>query len=201
MEAAQGRAAQGNEKEICMRTFMEDLQEATEYHGHLCGGQILGVRMARAGLGALGIDDPKAFRDLVVYVECDRCLTDAIGTVTNCKLGKRNLKWMDYGKSAATFLNTQTGKAVRVRTTRYFAAPEGADLVEFFNAIPDEEMFEFTAVKVHYRPEDLPGKPLDRMTCPACKEEVTDGRQVVRDGTALCKACAEGAYYDTGEDA
>lgn len=179
-----------------MRTFTEDLQEAVAYHGHLCSGQILGVRMARMALGLLGIDEPKKSRALVVYVECDRCLTDAIGTVTGCKLGKRSLKWMDYGKSAATFLNLQTGKAVRIYRKMRLYPPEGEDLIAFFDAIPDEEMFSATYVGVHYRQEDLPGKPLDAMTCPRCGEEVIDGRQVIRDGVAMCKACAEGAYYD-----
>lgn len=182
-----------------MRSFQQDLQEAVAYHGHLCSGQILGVRMARMALRLLGIDDPKSFRDLVVYVECDRCLTDAIGTVTGCKLGKRNLKWLDYGKSAATFLNIRTGEAFRIyRKTRLYP-PEGADLAEFFDTISDEDMFSAKRVKVHYRPEDLPGKPLDAMTCPRCGEEVIDGRQVLRDGVAMCGACAGGAYYEPEE--
>ena len=179
-----------------MNTFQQDLQEAVAYHGHLCAGQIIGVRMARLGLKKLGIDDPKNFGDLIVYVECDRCLTDSIGTVTGRKLGKRNLKWMDYGKSAATFLNFQTGAAFRIKTRTHFRPPEGADLVGYFEAIPDEDMFSVTRVKVNYRPEDLPGKPCDAMDCPKCGEEVIDGRQVVRDGLAMCKACAEGAYYE-----
>jgi len=178
-----------------MNTFAEDLQEATTYHGHLCTGQILGVRMARAGVKALGIDDPKGFRDLIVYVECDRCLTDAIGTVTGNKLGKRNLKWMDYGKSAATFLNLQTGEAFRLHTRKHFNPPEDVDLIAFFEAISDEEMFETQSVQVNYRPEDLPGKPLCHYVCPVCGEEVNDGRQVIKDGVAICKGCLDDAYY------
>ena len=71
------------------RTFEEDLQRAISFHGHLCGGQLTGVRMARYALNYFGIEDPDTYRDLVVYVECDRCLTDAIMTVTNCHPGKR----------------------------------------------------------------------------------------------------------------
>jgi len=178
-----------------MNTLQQDLHEAVTYHGHLCAGQIIGVRMARLGLKTLGIDDPKAFRDLIVYVECDRCLTDAIGTVTGCKLGRRNLKWLDYGKSAATFVNTKTGTAVRISSISRRYAPDGADLTEFFGNIPDDEMFSVTHVKVNYRPEDLPGKPLDSIICPKCGEGVMDGRQVKRDGITICKACADGAYY------
>ena len=178
-----------------MNTLQQDLQEAAAYHGHLCAGQIIGVRMARLGLKTLGIDDPKAFRDLIVYVECDRCLTDAIGTVTGCTPGRRNLKLTDYGKSAATFVNTETGEAVRIFNVSRHYPPDGADMAAFFDAIPDDEIFCVTRVKVNYRPEDLPGKPLDSMICPKCGEGVVDGRQVISNGVAMCKACAYGAYY------
>ena len=178
-----------------MKTFEEDLQEAVAYHGHLCSGQIIGVRMARMALKLMGLTEGKVSKKLIVYVECDRCLTDAIGTVTGCKLGRRSLKWMDYGKSATTFVNINTGDALRICTKFHMYPPEGADLVEFFNKLKDKEMFIAQKVKVDYKPEDLPGKPLDAMTCPLCGEEVIDGRQVVKDGIAMCKACAYGSYY------
>lgn len=182
-----------------MREFEEDLQEAVAYHGHLCSGQIIGVRMARLGLRLLGIENPKAFRDLITYVECDRCITDAVGTVTHCNIGKRRLKWVDYGKTAATFLNLQTGKAVRVYREYHHYPPEGADLVAFFNAIGDEEMFRVEKVKVNYLPEDLPGKPLYAEICGKCGEEVLDGRHLRQGDMVLCKACAQGTYYERVE--
>ncbi len=178
-----------------MKTFQEDLQEAVAYHGHLCSGQIIGVRMARMALRLMGLTEGKISKELIVYVECDRCLTDAIGTVTGCKLGRRSLKWMDYGKSAATFVNIKTGAALRICTKFHMYPPEGTDPVEFFNKLKDEEMFIAQKVKVDYKPEDLPGKPLDAMTCPSCGEEVIDGRQVEKDGIVMCKACAYGSYY------
>ena len=98
-----------------MRQFDELLQEAVAFHGHLCPGQVLGIRMAVAGCRALQIDEPKAMgKGLVVFVEIDRCATDAIQAVTGCSLGKRTLKHMDYGKMAATFVNVPAGEAVRV---------------------------------------------------------------------------------------
>lgn len=178
-----------------MNTFEEDVAEAVAYHGHLCGGQLTGVRMARMALKLLNIPDPKTSKSLIVYVECDRCLTDAIGTVTGCKLGKRTLKWMDYGKSAATFINLNTGEAIRLSRKSKIRPPENVDLIAFNKSIPDEDLFNVEYVHVDYRPEDLPGKPLDAMTCPSCGEEVIDGRQVSHDGKMICKACAYGSYY------
>ena len=102
---------------------------------------------------------------------------------------------MDFGKSAATFLDLQTDKAVRLHTTKHFHLQDDEDPIAFFNAIPDEELFDFAAVKVQYQPEDLPGRPLYHAVCSVCGEEVNDGRQVEVDGDTQCKACAQGAYY------
>src|SRR6195952_5693310 len=99
-----------------MKSLDELLKEAEVAHGHLCAGQILGVRMAMLGLEKLGIDDPrgKDRKRLVTFVEIDRCATDAIGVVTGCRLGKRALKFRDWGKMAATFVDLASGRAVRV---------------------------------------------------------------------------------------
>src|SRR5882757_7821190 len=99
-----------------MQTFDELLREAEIAHGHLCAGQILGVRMAMLGCKRLGIDEPKSKdrKRLVTFVEIDRCATDAIGVVTGCRLGKRALKFRDWGKMAASFLDLETGKAIRI---------------------------------------------------------------------------------------
>src|SRR3954454_14419401 len=99
-----------------MNSLDEYLHEAEGAHGHLCAGQVLGVRMAMAGLFRLGIADPRGAdrKRLVTYVEIDRCATDAIMVVTGCRLGKRALKFRDWGKMAATFVDVETGKALRV---------------------------------------------------------------------------------------
>lgn len=170
-------------------TFQEDLNRAVAYHGHLCGGQIIGVRMGRYGCSLLGIEDPQNFRDLVVYIECDRCLTDAIGTVTNCKLGKRTLKWRDYGKSAATFLNLQTGEAYRIYKKFEQRTPKDADPVAFFDALSDEDLFSCQKVRVRYDEGDLPGRPTESVNCARCGEKVTDGRHSMVQGEPLCQAC------------
>ena len=98
-----------------METFEQLLEKSTKIHGHICAGQVIGVRMSIIGLREIGIDDPKAQRkEFYVLVEIDRCATDAIQSVTGCSLGKRSLKWLDYGIMAATFVNLKTGKAARI---------------------------------------------------------------------------------------
>ena len=178
-----------------MRTFDEDLKAALEYHGHLCAGQIIGVRMARVGLKMLEIADALAEKDLIVYVEADRCIADAVGVVTGCKLGRRRLKLMDYGKSAATFLHTGKNKAVRIASGKRFKPGENEDLVEFYNKIKDEELFNCAWVTVDIKPEDLPGKPTVSETCETCGEMVMDNRHVEKEGKKMCKSCAYGGYY------
>src|SRR5712671_6199673 len=99
-----------------MKTLQEYLDDAAVAHGHLCAGQVLGVRMAMFGLEQLGIAEPqgKDRKRIVTFVEIDRCATDAIAVVTGCRLGKRALKFRDWGKLAATFVDVETGKAVRI---------------------------------------------------------------------------------------
>jgi formylmethanofuran dehydrogenase subunit E len=97
-----------------MRQLEEDLAAAQAFHGHLCHGMVMGVRMARYGCRGLGIDDPPAYKDLLVYVEMDRCASDAVSVVCGVTLGRRRLKWVDYGKMAATFVDLATGRALRV---------------------------------------------------------------------------------------
>src|SRR5260221_2392600 len=99
-------------------TLDEYLREAEQAHGHLCAGQVLGVRLAMLGLEKLGIEDPRGNKEdrkrLVTFVEIDRCATDAVSVVTGCRLGKRALKFRDWGKMAATFVDVSTGKAIRI---------------------------------------------------------------------------------------
>src|SRR5213082_1931133 len=99
-----------------MKTLDQYLADAEQAHGHLCAGQVLGVRMAMLGIEKLGIEDArgKDRKRLVTFVEIDRCATDAIGVVTGCRLGKRALKFRDWGKMAATFVDVSTGRAFRV---------------------------------------------------------------------------------------
>ncbi|MEQ8174855.1 MAG: FmdE family protein [Syntrophomonadaceae bacterium] len=175
--------------------FEQDLQRAGDFHGHICQGIVFGVRMARVGLKCLGIEDPNENRDFIVFVEADRCVADAVYSVTGCSLGKRRLKWMDYGKMAASFvdMNTQTG--VRIAVNARQEMPENEDVVSFWRSVPDEELFKVENISVALKPEDLPGKPLRRVQCDKCGEKIMDGRELLLDGKVLCKACGSGGYY------
>jgi formylmethanofuran dehydrogenase subunit E len=175
--------------------FKSDLEKAHAFHGHICTGIVFGVRIARLGLKYLGIADPAENKDFIVFVEADRCIADAVSSVTGCSLGKRRLKWFDYGKMAATFVDMNTNEGVRIVTVAKHNMPEEADVVAFWSSIPDEELFKLEPVTVNLKPEDLPGKPSRKVKCEGCGENVMDGRDLLIDGKVLCQACAQGAYY------
>lgn len=187
-----------------MRSFEELLAEARVSHGHLCAGQVLGVRMAMLGCRELGIEDPADDQRLVVFVEMDRCAADAIQTVTGCRLGRRSLKHIDYGKMAATFVDTASGEAVRVaalaglRERAVSLRPEasGKDAqMALYAFLPDGDLFVVRRVRVSLPAEDLPGPPTSRVICERCGEEVSDRREVRVDGAVLCRWCAHDGYY------
>ncbi len=187
--------------------FESLLAESAKIHGHLCPGQVLGVRMSILGLKEAGIEDPrgKDRKNIIVFVEMDRCATDAVQSVTGCSLGHRTMKFMDYGKMAATFVNLKTGKAVRViakeesreKAKKYFPLIEDKykAQLEAYKIMPDEELFDIMEVKVTLKPEDMPGRPLRRIKCDSCGEYVQDMREVEMNGKALCRSCAYGGYY------
>lgn len=193
-----------------MRDFETLLQFAAERHGHMCAGQVLGVRMAMLGLSKLGIDPDLEHKRLIVYVEIDRCAADAVASVTGCSLGKRTLKFADYGKMAATFVDMKTNRAVRVvalDTARERAqAYTNGDLSKgevqqlAYKAMPDAELFNVQNVRVEISKFDQPGHPLSRVPCAQCGEGINDGREMIREGKVLCRACAGNAYYQCTND-
>lgn len=178
-------------------TFEEDLERAVAFHGHLCAGQVIGVRMARLALRYFGIADPAAYRDLVAFVECDRCLADAVITVCRCNLGRRRLKWYDYGVMSATFYDMATRRAIRISQPQGNKCPHDVDPVAFFADKPDDALFNVDVVELpDLTDADLPGGKSKGVTCEKCGELVHDHREVVVDGHVLCKKCAgEHVYY------
>lgn len=190
-----------------MKTFDEYLRDAEQTHGHLCAGQILGVRMAMLGLDKLGIEDAhgKDRKRLFTFVEIDRCATDAIAVVTGCRLGKRALKFRDWGKMAATFVDVSSDKAIRIaakvsskeRAREMY--PEVADKnqqqMHAYREMPEDELFTLQWVKVQLPEEELPGYKSTRIICAACGEGINFRREVLRDGKTLCRSCAGESYY------
>ncbi|MGI4981471.1 MAG: FmdE family protein [Janthinobacterium lividum] len=191
------------------------LQDAAVAHGHLCAGQVLGVRMAIHACQLLGIEEPRG-RDrkrLVTFVEIDRCATDAIGVVTGCRLGKRALKFVDWGKMAATFIDLQRAAGdgvyggIRIaarETSRELARarfPEVLDKnqqqMRAYRELTDEDLFVVEQVEVTLPANEFPGFKGGRVACAMCGEGINYRREVVRDGQVLCHGCADpdGRYY------
>ena len=190
-----------------MESFDTLLDISTKIHGHICAGQVIGVRMSILGLELIGIDDPRGAdrKKLYVLVEIDRCATDAIQSVTGCSLGKRSMRWMDFGIMAATFVNLETGRAVRIvareesRELSKKYCPEIENKYQrqlaAYKVMPQEELFAIQQVKADIPACDMPGRPMRRVQCEKCGDWVQDCRDVERDGKTLCRACAGARYY------
>jgi formylmethanofuran dehydrogenase subunit E len=191
-----------------VKSLDEYLRDAEQAHGHLCAGQVLGVRLAMLGLQKLGIDDPhgKDRKRLVTFVEIDRCATDAVAVVTGCRLGKRALKFRDWGKVAATFVDVNTRKAVRISAKESSKAlarqlhPEITDKNQqqmlAYREISNEDLFTTQWVTVELPPEEFPGYKGDRVVCDSCGEGINFRREVRQEGKVLCRACAGERYYE-----
>jgi len=179
----------------------------------------LGVRMGIAGLRKLEMMDPSKRHDLVVFAEIDRCITDAISVTTGCTLGRRNLKLVNYGKFAATFVNISNGKAVRISSRkdardsamRYaerngwigpgeriqeFSDRERELIVKAYTQMPEEDLMLIERVKVNVPNEELPGRPTHIVACELCGELIFDHKEIVKEEGVLCRSCAFGAHYE-----
>ncbi len=191
-----------------MKDIDELLRDAEVAHGHLCAGQVLGVRLAMLGLELLGIDDPhgKDRKRLITFVEIDRCATDAVAVVTGCRLGKRALKFRDWGKVAATFVDVESGRAVRVCAKESSKAlarqmhPEieskNQQQMLAYREMPTDDLFSVQWVKVTLPPEELPGYKGERIVCEECGEGINFQREVRQNGKVLCRSCAGERYYE-----
>ena len=191
-----------------MEDFETLLRGSAKAHGHLCPGQVVGVRMAMLGCHLIGLDEPRTLpqiKKLIVYVEMDRCATDAISFATGVKLGRRSLKFVDNGIMAATFVNLDTQKAFRIASTE-----ESRDLVEVYT--PDitdksqqqleaykkmslDELFTVEEVFVDVPACDMPGPTRFKAVCARCNTVVRDKREVLKNDEILCRPCAIGTYY------
>jgi formylmethanofuran dehydrogenase subunit E len=196
-----------------VQTFEDLLAGSVAAHGHLCPGQIVGVRMGMLGLRLLDFQAPPTYpqlKQLIVFVEMDRCTGDAVAYVTNVKLGRRSLKFADYGIMAATLLNLETGRAFRIISTEEsrdlaaLYAPGEPDRrgqqLEAYRVMPDSVMFRVQEVKVDLSPFDLPGPTRQKATCMKCGQVVRDNREVRQNGSVYCRPCASGAYFSDAQE-
>ncbi len=181
------------------------LEKSSRDHSHLCPRQILGVRMGLLGMKALGFDSPPPKKRLLVIVETDGCFADGVTAATDCTVGHRNLRVEDYGKTAAVFVDTLTGRAVRVapaldvRQKAYAYAPDEPRhyfaQMRAYRIMPDDEMFTVSDVQLKTPIEAIVSRPGVRVNCDVCGEEIINEREIQHEGLTLCRACAGNSYY------
>ena len=192
-----------------MKDFNTLLEGSAQAHGHLCPGQVIGVRMAMLGCRLIGLDEPTTLpqiKKIIVYVEMDRCATDAISYVTGVKLGRRSLKFIDNGIMAATFVNLETGKAFRIISTetardlapKLMPRIEDSRLaqLEAYKIMNDSDLFTVSRVKVNVPAAEMPGPTRFKAVCARCGIVVRDKKEVLKNNQILCRPCAFGSYYE-----
>ena len=191
-----------------MKPFKELLASSAEDHGHLCPGQVVGVRMAMLGCRLIGLDEPtclQQIKKLIVFVELDRCTADAVAHVTGAKLGRRSLKFMDYGIMAGTFLNLETEVSYRILSTEearslaHIFAPEvegrHARQMEAYKRMPDNVLFRVQRVDVKLPDQDFPGPSRYKAVCARCGQVIRDRREIEENGEILCRPCTDNCYF------
>jgi formylmethanofuran dehydrogenase subunit E len=191
-----------------MNNFQLLLDESVQKHGHLCAGQVIGVRMAMLGCRLVGIENPKDPRyrkKLIVYVEIDRCATDAIASVTGCQLGKRTMKFKDFGINAATFVNLDSHLAYRIVSTessREYAgqyAPQELSLKQQqiigYQNMPDTLLFDVQRVRISLQQNDMPGPSRHHTVCERCGQMIRDGKEVRSAREIICRPCSDESYF------
>ena len=190
-----------------MKDLSPLLEKSAQHHSHLCPRQILGVRIGLAGMDALGLQANEGSKRLLGIIETDGCFADGVIAATNCSIGHRTLRVEDYGKVAATFIDTKTGRAVRVapvidvrqqacdccpeESRHYFAQ------MQAYQIMPDEKLVTITEVHLTTAIEKIISRPGMRVACASCGEEIMNEREVMVHGQPLCRACAGRSYYQT----
>jgi len=196
-----------------MDNFHSLLESSAAEHGHLCPGQVVGVRMAMLGCRLIGMDQPKRIdqiKKLLIYVEMDRCTADAVAHVTGVRLGRRSLKFVDYGIMAATFMNLEAGESYRVISTEaardlaQVYAPEFATRsqrqIAAYQRMPDNVLFRVQEVRVTIDEFDLPGPTRRKVACSRCGQLIRDAREMILEGRPVCKPCTDQSYFTNARD-
>ena len=192
-----------------MKTLEEYLQESARMHRHLCPRQVLGVRLGLFAGKLLEIELPQEEKQLLAVVETDGCTVDGISVVTNCTVGHRTLRIEDYGKIAATFIDTETGKSIRIvprsaiRELAYESASVGSTKWESqlvgYQRMADEQLFSVQEVELNVPIGRIVSRPGRKAVCQQCGEEIINERELRREGAILCRACGGQAYYHVKE--
>lgn len=181
------------------------LEISTRDHNHLCPRQILGVRMGLLGMHALGFEQAPSNKRLLTITETDGCFADGLSVATGCTVGHRTLRVEDYGKTAAVFVDTNTGQALRlapvldIRQKAYAYAPGEPRhyfaQMQAYQVMPAELMFSIQTVALNVAVTEIVSRAGVRTNCDACGEEIINEREIKDKGLTLCQACARGAYY------
>ena len=195
--------------ENILSDFME---ESAARHRHLCPRQVLGIRMGLYGLRRLGLVDrdfqpryDNRLKHLLTVVETDGCGADGVAVATDCYVGKRTLRVLDFGKMAATLVDTRSGTAVRVvphpksRQLAQVHAPEARSrwhaYLEAYRFIPDELLLSIREVSLTQSIAEILSRPTARANCDVCGEEIINQREIEQGGRILCRSCAGETYY------
>jgi len=188
----------------------ELLAASAALHYHRCPRQVLGVRIGLMAARLLAIDLPREDKRLLTIVETDGCAVDGISVATGCRVGRRTLRVEDYGKVAATFVDTHTERSVRVaphplaRETASVYAPEADDRWHAqllgYQRMPDEELLVWRTVALTSSLRSIISEPGLRAICQRCGEEIMNERETTHEGIVLCRACAGPAYYRVVSD-
>jgi len=176
------------------------LEQAAAWHRHLCPRQVLGARMGILAGRLLSLELPQQNKRLYTFVETDGCFADGVGAATGCWLGRRTMRLIDHGKVAATFVDTRTRRAVRIRphpqarTEARHYAPDAKSrwhaYLEAYRIMPDDALLEAQWVELTLDLDRLISRPGVRTVCHGCGEEIINEREVMLDGTILCRGCA-----------
>ncbi|HEX2623056.1 MAG TPA: FmdE family protein [Phototrophicaceae bacterium] len=191
-----------------IQQLVERLYEASSVrHFHLCPRQVLGVRMGMLAARYFQLEFPRQDKRILTIVETDGCFADGVTVSTGCEIGKRTLRLVDYGKVAATFIDTASGNAVRIVPHPYsrdhaqsFPSESSSRWQRYLDAyrgMPDDLLFTVTPVSLTFSIRQLISEAGRQAECAQCGEEIINGREVIREEQALCRACAGGAYYTT----
>jgi formylmethanofuran dehydrogenase subunit E len=182
-----------------MSEYVTLFNKAKAFHGHVCPGIVLGTRLTIAGLRELGMNPHEPQRNLIVYMEIDRCGADAVQAITGCSLGHRSLKHKDYGKFAATFVDLTTRKAVRVAVHEKKRAEhdklDQKEVIRILGECPEPEILEIEQVRIDIPDDDIPGFPRQKAVCSVCGEQVMDNRHITVNGKVMCRNCGMQSYY------